>query len=363
MKKLFLPVLCITLALTTCLTSCKQDDPLTKNTTQSSNPSSHSKYKDEGCNHNDDHNGCNSNQTPTSATPEPACGTPTTVNLTAGSQHCVVGTVTVSNGPTQLSVTYTTTSNYRIRGLHLFVGNISQVPTCWSGANTSQFPYSVNQCTAVSTYTINIPLSSLANCVSIAAEADISGASGCNEWSTQQAWGAGTAITNSGTCNSGGSGSGCNNGGLLGGLWHGDDGGSCNNNNNCNRGTYFSYCKQSCTSVCITPPSLLFGGESTWPNGVTTVTVGGFTYNVTTMSNVLSEPSNDAQTALFVVATLKIYGNSIYPPASVTSSAATVEAWLRTVGQLTATSSYTAPANVETAIAAVQAWEASDYCQ
>ena len=333
MMKLFIPAICLIVVLTTHLTSCKQDDPLTKNTSQTSTPDNQNGKKKCG-----DHSGGGC-QNPTCAIPEPACGTPVVVNLVSGRSNCVVGTVTVSNGPTQLSVTYTTTGNYRIRGLHLFVGDISQVPTSWQGVNTSGFPYVVRECSPVNTYTINIPLSNLANCVSVAAEADISGISGCDEWSTQVAWGAGTAIVAASQ----------------------SYGGHCGDTSfySCNRGTYFSYCEQSCSSVCLVPSYLLFGNEVAWPYGVTSVTVGGYSYTESIISTI---PASDAQTALFAVAELKIYGSNINPPASIARSSAIAETWLGTLGQLSVSSNFTAPANVETAIAAVKACEVSNYC-
>jgi hypothetical protein len=197
----------------------------------------------------------------------------------------------------------------------------------------------VRECSPVNTYTINIPLSSLTNCVSIAAEADVSGASGCDEWSTQTAWGIGTAIVAGSTY--------C-------GWGHGGDTSSYS----CSRGTYFSYCEQSC-SVCLIPSYLLFGGEAGWPYSVTAVTVGGYSYTATSISTI---PQSDAQSALFAVAELKIYGSNINPPSSVTSSSAVAEAWLSTLGQLTLSSSFTAPANVEAAITVVKTWETNNQC-
>lgn len=279
---------------------------------------------------------CRHTTTPPSCTPPPTtCGTPTVVQLTAG-QHYNAGTVTVANDANNLYVTYTTTGSWRLDELHLFVGDCSQIPVTSTGNPVpGRFPYSrdVNN---LQTYTFAIPLSSLGNCFCVAAHATVRSSS-CG---SETAWGAGTRFNTTtvhGHCYTGG------------GSW----------------ATYFTACKQTCTSnVCLQQPTILFANEGgTWPNNSSTVTVGGYTYDQTPLSSVyVVAPSSDAKTALVLIATLKIYGNTISPPSSVTSAATVVENWLATLGQLTETSQYTAPANVATAINTVYSWESSQYC-
>jgi hypothetical protein len=80
------------------------------------------------------------------------------------------------------------------------------------------------------------------------------------------------------------------------------------------------------------------------------------------VSSILYSSSNDARTALLLIAALKIYGNTVSPPASIVSDATIVENWLSTLGQLTDTSQFTAPSNVLTSINNLQAWETSHTC-
>lgn len=248
------------------------------------------------------------------------CGTTQVVEFVAG--RCNVGTVTVSNDQTNLTVVYTTTGTWNLRELHLYVG--AQIPLRYGEPNLGQFPYTTTLSGTAHSYTFTIPLASLGSCFSIAAEATVNS---CGN--TQTAWAAGTRVSS-----------------------------------RCSTATYFSYCKQSCGgNACILSAILIFSGEEPWPNAQTSVVVGGYTYTVLTIQPVLSEPSNDASAALFAVATLKVYGSSISPTAAVLSDATIAENWLATLGQLTATTVFTAPANVEASIANVQTWEIAHQCQ
>jgi hypothetical protein len=178
----------------------------------------------------------------------------------------------------------------------------------------------------VSQYTFTIPLSSLGNCFIVAADAKVT-----RYGSSETAWGAGTRFSAG---------------------------------NSSSWATYFSYCKQTCSNECILPPNILLTGEVPWPNGGASITVGGYVYTQSsTMPIAISAVSSDAKNALIYVATLKIYGNKISPPAEILSNATIIENWLSTLGQLTVSSSFTAPANVEAAINSLFAWEASHYCQ
>lgn len=261
-----------------------------------------------------------------STTNSQPCGTPTVVMLIAA-QRINVGTVTVSNDATNLKVTYATTGGWNLQELHLYVGDLALIPDTRQGIPIpGQFPHSVYLNRCVSQYTFTIPLSTLGSCFIIAADAKVTRFGSC-----ETAWGAGTRFSSG---------------------------------NSCNWATYFSYCEQTCVSQCILPPNILLTGEVPWPNGGASITVGGYVYTQSsTMPIAISAVSSDAKNALIYVATLKIYGNKIYPPAEVLSNATIIENWLSTLGQLTVSSSFTAPANVEAAIDSLFAWEASHYCQ
>jgi hypothetical protein len=305
MKQAIAILSAVTLVLVIFFTSCKKDDSTITPDHKTAQQRSGSSKKSEKV-----------------TSTHQVCGTPTVVELIAG-QYSDAGTVTVSNDANNLTVTYSTTGGWSLRELHLYVGDCALIPKNGSGNPTpGRFPYSVNLNGAL-TYSFTIPLTNLPNCFCVAAHAVVSNSRG----GTETAWGAGTRFVNQG-----------------------------------NWATYFSACKQNCTPVCITPPSLLFGGEVEWPNGPSVI-VGGYTYTVSATGSLLSAPSSDAKNALFLIATLKVYGTGLYPPASVVSDSNIVEAWLATLGQLTSSSQYTAPANVEAAIADLQAWEASQYCQ
>lgn len=321
MKKNLLFTAC-TVFLLAAMVSCKKDTPA-----PTSDPQNISK-----CGHPRTPPSCH----PTPPPPTADCGPATIVDLKSG-QGQTVGSVSVSNDPDYLKVTYTTTGNYKLDDLHLYVGNANQVPTRYGSINLSQFPYSHDfNNNNTTTYTFTIPMAALGSCFSVFAEASVrtsyGGWGGCYGGGSTQAWGSGTRYT----------GSGCG--------YH-------------SYAYYFSYCKATCTSdTCLTPAAVLFNGESSWPYGTSSVSVGGYTYTASQVATQYYSPDNDAKTALLLLATLKIYGTNITIPSNISADAATVENWLATLGQLTSTSNFTAPASVETAIANVQAWESSKTC-
>lgn len=256
----------------------------------------------------------------TKATAINACGAPTVVSLIAGQQY-TAGTVSVYNDATTLYVTYTTTGGWSISELHLYVGDCALIPTNGPGNPVpGRFPLSYTG-RGVTTYTFSVPLSSVGNCFCVAAHAVVSGPAG-----TQTAWGAGTRFVQKG-----------------------------------NWGTYFNACKQTC-NTCLIPANVLFGGESAWPNGRTTVTIGGYTYTQSQVSSVYYQPDNDAKAALLLLTTLKV-SNPSGVPANIQADATVVENWLATLGQYDGTTVYTAPASVQTALQELQTWEVNNTCQ
>ncbi|MCW3127229.1 MAG: hypothetical protein JWO03_2887 [Bacteroidetes bacterium] len=320
MKQTQTLVLILALALTFGLASCKKENNTSNPQAQATSDMMSTK--------------CGRITTPPPVTYQP-CGTPLVVDLIAG-QHTDAGSVTVANDANNLYVTYTVTGNWRLSQLHLYAGDCAQIPVNNSGNPVpGQFPYATSfNNNNTRTYTFTIPLTRLGNCFCVAAHATLSNTCG----SSETAWGAGTRFTT--TTATHGSYSG-------GGNW----------------ATYFSACKQPCTTTCILNPQLLFNGENAWPNAATVVTVGGYNYTASGTSTIYyNDPANDAKNGLLLVATLKLYGNTISPPSNVTSAATIVENWLATLGQITDTSQFTAPSNVQTAISTLATWESSQYC-
>ena len=251
-----------------------------------------------------------------------ACGTPTVVNLVAG-QNMIAGQVTVSNSASDLTVTYTTSNGWTMSEIHLYVGACALIPTNKPGNPIpGQFPYSATLSTPAQQYSFTIPLSALDSCFCVAAHAVVNSSNG----GTQTAWGAGTRFVSRG-----------------------------------NWATYFSDCKQSCYEGCVISPGILFQGEPNWPGGPS-VTVGGYTYVPSIANLIYNSSASDSRTAFILIASLKI-SSGVLPDATVWSNAAIVENWLGTLGQLNGSSQFKAPANIETAIAGVQAWESSHTCQ
>jgi hypothetical protein len=250
------------------------------------------------------------------------CGTSTVVELVAG-QNMNAGTVTVSNDANNLTVTYSTANGWTMSEVHLYVGDCALIPTNGPGNPVpGHFPYSANLNNAQQ-YTVTIPLSQLGNCFCVAAHAIVSSAGG----GTQTAWGAGTRFVDRG-----------------------------------NWATYFQACKQTCSEGCVISPATLFRGEANWPIG-SSVVVGGFTYGGNDANNIYNSNSSDGRLAFIDVATLKISINSVSPTASVWPNAAIVENWLASLGQpITSSTQFTAPANVEAAILAVEQWEKAHTC-
>ena len=304
------------------------------------------------------------------------CGTSTRVNLIA-SNGAVVGTVTVGNDTANLYVTFSASGRGYLNAVHLFVGDCTILSalggsgnggSCGHGSadnnnqgddhnggsghqgcNTNNgfggdghsgdghgdnnggaqcfdhFTYNESVDDHSQLYTVKIPLSSLSNCFCVAANVSVSNGSGCGN-STVSAWAPGATI-----------------------------------NASCGTINYFSVCKQSCSQGCVLAPGQLFQGEPTWPNGPS-VTVAGFTYVPSVANLIYSSPVSDSRSGFILIASLKISAGSANPPAEIVADAAIVETWLATLGQLSGAPPYTAPANVEAAIAALQAWETAHIC-
>lgn len=101
------------------------------------------------------------------------CGDVKVVRLLAG-QHYEAGTVTVGNDYDNLYVTYETTNGWKMKGLHLFVGDCDKLPTNKPGNLVpGQFPYKVSFDMLKTIYTFVIPLEELPECYCVAAHAEV----------------------------------------------------------------------------------------------------------------------------------------------------------------------------------------------
>ena len=108
----------------------------------------------------------------------PAWSAPVSTPLIAG-QHTNIGTVTINNDLTNLTVTYNLTGGATMSGSHLAVAcTLAGIPQKNGNPPPGQFPYQATHNPPVTTYTYTIPLSNLAGCnstgssVYIAAHAD-----------------------------------------------------------------------------------------------------------------------------------------------------------------------------------------------
>lgn len=112
----------------------------------------------------------------------------TTVDLMAG-QTQIAGTVTAESDGTNLLVTYTTNELWSLEDIHLYVGEFELAPQN-NGGNPmpGRFPYKQQFADPVSTFSYEIPLSSLPDCFIIAAHAVVRKTGS----GTETGWGAGT---------------------------------------------------------------------------------------------------------------------------------------------------------------------------
>jgi hypothetical protein len=160
-----------------------------------------------------------------------ACGTALVADFYAG-QNILVGTVTIENTSDSLYVTYQTTGNWKMGYTHLYVGDMSGLPTNNSGnPQIGHFPFSMMHNPMVNATTYAFDLDDFNNCFIVAAHAEVllMGTNG-DTLQTETGWADGDPINN-------------------GGSW----------------ATYANYCKQTCeTSSCVysTQYDSIFGGQT-----------------------------------------------------------------------------------------------------
>ena len=121
---------------------------------------------------------------------------PTEVMLVAG-QTMDAGTVTVSNDPDYIYVTYTTANGWLLTQTHLYVGDCALIPVNNPGNPIpGQFPYGGNH-DRITSYTYQVPISAIpvGGCGCIAAHAVVVQVDGSGHvTNTQTAWGNGVRI-------------------------------------------------------------------------------------------------------------------------------------------------------------------------
>lgn len=110
--------------------------------------------------------------TTTYSTTETQSGCYEEFTLYAG-QHIEAGSITVSNDNSTIYVTYQTTGGWVLDDLHLYVGDLSGLPTNGGGnPQIGQFPYAVSDLNGTS-YTFEIPVDPNFECYVIAAHAAV----------------------------------------------------------------------------------------------------------------------------------------------------------------------------------------------
>ncbi len=120
------------------------------------------------------------------------------VNLLAG-QNLNVGSVTVSNTAEKLFVTYTTTGDWMISEIHLYVGTVEGLPVNKKGnPQVGHFPTQEVFDPMVNTVTYEFPISNLSDCFIIAAHAMVVNVVDNEVMDTESAWGEGNLIIDKG---------------------------------------------------------------------------------------------------------------------------------------------------------------------
>ncbi len=112
-----------------------------------------------------------------------------------GGQTIDAGTLLVTNDETNLYVTYTSNDNWYFGALHLYVGDLNDLPVNNAGNPVNgSFPYTTDLQSAGQSYTFTIPLSSLSGCYIIAAHSELVKIENGVVTQTETGWSYGTAF-------------------------------------------------------------------------------------------------------------------------------------------------------------------------
>lgn len=186
---------------------------------------------------------------------------PIEVDIMAG-QSIYAGSISVENDLTNLYVTYTTTTNWFLKEVHLYVGTYAGIPSKNGNPTPGKFPYKASFSASKSTHTFTIPLSNIVRdangCMYIAAHSSLKKVVNGTTVQTETGW-AGDLD-------------------FPGANW----------------ATYFQYCTRTCEpeleATCETAfmfgnttfNSLQIGQRWGWANQFTNVADGTYTFNLYT---------------------------------------------------------------------------------
>lgn len=110
---------------------------------------------------------------PSTTTSTDPCGTALTSTFYAG-QNIAVGTVTISNNATNLTVTITTQGGWVMGQTHVYVGSLANMPSTPNGnPKIGNFPSSTTHSPMVTTYSYTYDLSTLDSCFIVATHAEV----------------------------------------------------------------------------------------------------------------------------------------------------------------------------------------------
>lgn len=231
----------------------------------------------------------------------PACQK--TVTLLAG-QHIDVGTILLKNNTTNgtVDVTFTTTGNWRMTFIALYIGNCNLIPVNPSG-NTmpGQYPYKQTfSGNGVTTITIQLPAQTIPTCGCVAAHAQVFNT---QTNAAESAWGEGTTFTNT--------------------AW----------------AMYFPYCLASCApdpQGCAYSKAHWFVDPTTvWPSRVQ---IGSYTYTQSEAMAIWNEPNTngipDSKFVFQEVISIRLSGNSVAETASINGDMIICETYLNSLGKL-----------------------------
>ncbi|MBW2937996.1 hypothetical protein KXJ69_07755 [Aureisphaera sp. CAU 1614] len=125
---------------------------------------------------------------------EPGGGEPIVLydDLLLAGQHIESGTISAVLVEGVIEVTYNTNSDWEIEETHLFVGDLSDLPTNGGGnPKIGRFPYKGNHASGTSTVTYSTIELQQGECVYVAAHAVVTNV---NTGQTETAWGNGVPI-------------------------------------------------------------------------------------------------------------------------------------------------------------------------
>lgn len=127
------------------------------------------------------------------------CGEVKTVNLIAG-QNIVAGSIMYGNDADYVYVHYTTTGDWKMKAVQLYVGDCALIPVNKAGNPTiGKFPYKATFTEYQTAYTFAIPIDQLPDCMCIAAHAELVRVVNGEVVQSETGWGEGTRLVTQGS--------------------------------------------------------------------------------------------------------------------------------------------------------------------